>query len=45
VRVLAEKHAVDMPICEQVAEVCHNGVAARDGMLNLLARGGRSELE
>jgi glycerol-3-phosphate dehydrogenase (NAD(P)+) len=45
VRVLAEHHGVDMPICEQVAEVCHNGVAARDAMLNLLARGGRSELE
>jgi glycerol-3-phosphate dehydrogenase (NAD(P)+) len=45
VRTLADRHGVDMPICEQVAEVCHNGVAARDAMLNLLARGGRSELE
>lgn len=45
VRVLAEHHGVDMPICEQVAEVCHNGVAARDALANLMARGGRSELE
>lgn len=45
VRTLAEHHGVDMPICEQVAEVCHNGVAARDALANLMARGGRSELE
>ena len=45
VRVLADHHGVDMPICEQVAEVCHNGVAARDALANLMARGGRSELE
>lgn len=45
VRVLAEHHGVDMPICEQVAEVCHNGVAASDALANLMARGGRSELE
>ncbi len=45
VRTLADRHGVDMPICEQVAEVCHNGVAARDALANLMARGGRSELE
>ncbi|MFM7745355.1 MAG: NAD(P)H-dependent glycerol-3-phosphate dehydrogenase [Actinomycetota bacterium] len=45
VRTLADHHGVDMPICEQVAEVCHNGVAARDALANLMARGGRSELE
>jgi len=45
VRMLAERHGVDMPICEQVAEVCHNGVAASDALANLMARGGRSELE
>lgn len=42
---LALRHGIDMPICEQVAEVCHNGVAASDALANLLARGGRSELE
>lgn len=42
---LAVRHDVDMPICEQVALVCHNGVAASDALANLLARGGRSELE
>ncbi len=45
VRTLADHHGIDMPICEQVAEVCHNGVAARDALANLMARGGRSELE
>lgn len=45
VRTLADYHGIDMPICEQVAEVCHNGVAARDALANLMARGGRSELE
>lgn len=45
VRTLADRRGVDMPICEQVAEVCHNGVAARDALANLMARGGRSELE
>ena len=45
VRTLADRHGIDMPICEQVAEVCHNGVAARDALANLMARGGRSELE
>ena len=45
VRTLADRFGVDMPICEQVAEVCHNGVAARDALANLMARGGRSELE
>ncbi len=42
---LAMRHGVDMPITEEVAAVCHDGVAARDAMTNLLARGGRSELE
>jgi len=42
---LATRHGVDMPITEQVAAVCHDGVAARDAMNNLLARGGRSEIE
>jgi glycerol-3-phosphate dehydrogenase (NAD(P)+) len=45
VRTIADRHGIDMPICEQVAEVCHNGVAARDALANLMARGGRSELE
>lgn len=45
VRTLADHHGIDMPICEQVAEVCHNGVATRDALANLMARGGRSELE
>ena len=42
---LAMRHGVDMPITEEVAAVCHDGVAARDAMTNLLARGGRSEIE
>ena len=42
---LALRHGVDMPITEEVAAVCHDGVAARDAMTNLLARGGRSEIE
>jgi glycerol-3-phosphate dehydrogenase (NAD(P)+) len=45
VRTLADHHGIDMPICEQVAEVCHNGVAARDALASLMARGGRSELD
>ena len=42
---LAQRHGVDMPITEEVSAVCHDGVAAADAMANLLARGGRSELE
>jgi glycerol-3-phosphate dehydrogenase (NAD(P)+) len=45
VRDLALRLAVEMPITEQVAAVCHEGVSANDALIDLLSRGGRSELD
>jgi glycerol-3-phosphate dehydrogenase (NAD(P)+) len=45
VRDLALRLDVEMPITEQVAAVCHEGVSANDALIDLLSRGGRSELD
>jgi glycerol-3-phosphate dehydrogenase (NAD(P)+) len=42
---LAVRLDVEMPITEQVAAVCHQGVAAQQALVDLLSRGGRSELD
>jgi glycerol-3-phosphate dehydrogenase (NAD(P)+) len=45
VQALARQYGVDMPICDQMAAICHEGVSAADAVASLLARGGRSELD
>lgn len=44
VMALAETHAVDMPIAEQVHAVCHQGRTAADAYDGLLNRGNRAEM-
>lgn len=41
---LAEQHGVEMPICEQVMAVCHQGATAAEALTALMARGHKSEL-
>jgi glycerol-3-phosphate dehydrogenase (NAD(P)+) len=43
VRKLARYHGVDMPICDAVHAVLHEGMAPRDAVLRLLKREPRSE--
>ena len=45
VHLLSQRHQVEMPICEQVYEVLHNGIAAREAVAALLERARRSEHE
>ncbi len=40
---LANMHGVDMPITEQVVEVCHNGKNAADALVALMSRRARPE--
>jgi glycerol-3-phosphate dehydrogenase (NAD(P)+) len=40
---LAEKHQVEMPICEQVCQVVHEGRDPRQAAAELLARDQKSE--
>ena len=42
---LAEEHGVEMPITEQVVEVCHRGRSAVEALSLLMQRGGKPELE
>ncbi|MGD9703541.1 MAG: NAD(P)H-dependent glycerol-3-phosphate dehydrogenase [Acidimicrobiia bacterium] len=42
---LAEAHHVEMPITEQVVEVCHRGRSAVEALSLLMQRGGKPELE
>jgi glycerol-3-phosphate dehydrogenase (NAD(P)+) len=42
---LARKHAVEMPITEQVVAVCQEGHTARDALTALMSRTSKSELE
>jgi len=42
---LAGRYGVEMPITEQVVAVCHQGVSARQALINLMQRSSRSELE
>jgi len=41
---LAKQHGVDMPITEQVVAVCHHGLSASEGLLNLMSRRSRPEI-
>lgn len=41
---LAEAAGVEMPIAEQVVEVCHEGRSARDALAALMDRDAKSEL-
>lgn len=41
---LASRHGVEMPICEQVTMVCHQGKTAAEGLRALMGRGSKSEL-
>ncbi len=41
---LAQQHGVDMPITEQVVAVCHRGLSASEGLLNLMSRRSRPEI-
>jgi glycerol-3-phosphate dehydrogenase (NAD(P)+) len=41
---LARAHDVEMPLCEQVVEVCHQGKTARDAVRDLMSRSLKSEL-
>lgn len=43
VRMLATLHAIDMPICEAVDRVLHEGLPVRDAVLGLLRREPRQE--
>lgn len=45
VRALARHHGVDMPICEAVCRVLHDGIPPRDAVETLLRREPRSELQ
>ena len=45
VLLLAEEHGVEMPITEQVVEVCHRGRSAVEALSLLMQRGGKAELE
>jgi glycerol-3-phosphate dehydrogenase (NAD(P)+) len=40
---LAERHGVEMPIAEQVVEVCHRGRTAKDALLALMRRDPKAE--
>ena len=42
---LAKRHDVEMPIVEQVVAACHHGRSSVEALAELMARGGRSELE
>jgi glycerol-3-phosphate dehydrogenase (NAD(P)+) len=44
VRDLARAHGVEMPITEQVVEVCHNGQTALDALTALMQRDAKPEL-
>jgi glycerol-3-phosphate dehydrogenase (NAD(P)+) len=41
---LAARHGVEMPICEQVKAVCHDGVAPSAALAALMGRENKSEL-
>ena len=43
VRALAAHHGIDMPICEAVDRVLHEGVSPRQAVLELLRREPRPE--
>jgi glycerol-3-phosphate dehydrogenase (NAD(P)+) len=45
VRLLARRHAVELPICEQVCRVLEDGVAPREAVAALMDRARRSEQE
>jgi len=45
VSTLAERHAIDMPICNAVDRVLHHGVPVRDAVLALLRREPRAETD
>lgn len=42
---LARAHDIDMPITEQVVEVCHHGRSAVDALTTLMQRSNKRELE
>jgi glycerol-3-phosphate dehydrogenase (NAD(P)+) len=42
---LARRYGVEMPITEQVVEVCHHGKPAGDALADLMRRTGKSELD
>ncbi|MBJ7491206.1 MAG: NAD(P)H-dependent glycerol-3-phosphate dehydrogenase, partial [Ilumatobacteraceae bacterium] len=42
---LAQQYGVDMPITEQVVAVCHNGLSASEGLLSLMSRRSRPEVQ
>ena len=41
---LAELHGIEMPICQQVVAVCHQGARASEALLSLMGRENKSEL-
>jgi len=41
---LAAQYGVEMPICEQVMAVCHQGTTAAEALASLMGRGNKSEL-
>ena len=41
---LAEEHGVEMPICQQVMAVCHQGLTAAQALTALMGRENKSEL-
>jgi glycerol-3-phosphate dehydrogenase (NAD(P)+) len=41
---LAEEHGVEMPICQQVMAVCHQGLTATQALTALMGRENKSEL-
>jgi glycerol-3-phosphate dehydrogenase (NAD(P)+) len=45
VRALAASHGIEMPICEAVDRVLHEGLPVRDAVAALLRREPRTELE
>jgi glycerol-3-phosphate dehydrogenase (NAD(P)+) len=45
VRTLAARHGIDMPICEAVDRVLHDGLPVRDAVLELLRREPKAELD
>jgi glycerol-3-phosphate dehydrogenase (NAD(P)+) len=45
VRALAARHGIEMPICEAVDRVLHEGVPVRDAVLGLLRREPKAELD
>ena len=45
VRMLAARHGIEMPICEAVDRVLHEGLPVRDAVLELLRREPKAELD